>query len=48
METEVLPIAELDFDILSETEKIFMNYKGREPKNVWVEVVTFESNSIDM
>ena len=34
METEVLPIAELDFDILSEAEKIFMNYKGREPKNI--------------
>ena len=48
METEVLPIAELDFDILSEAEKFFMNYKGREPKNVWVEFVTFESNSIDM
>jgi len=48
METEVLPIAELDFDILSEAEKFFLNYKGREPKNVWVEFVTFESNSIDM
>ena len=48
METEVAPIVELDFDILSEAEKFFKNYKGREPKNVWVEFVTFESNSIDM
>ena len=48
METEVLPIAELDFDILSEAEKFFMAYKGREPKNISVEFVTFESNSIDM
>ena len=46
METEVLPIADLDFDILSEAEKFFMNYKGREPKNVWVEFVTFESNAV--
>ena len=48
METEVVPIAELDFDILSEAEKFFMAYKGREPKNIWVEFVIFESNSIDM
>ena len=26
----------------------FKNYKGREPKDVWAEFVTFESNSIDM
>ena len=48
METEIAPIVDLDFDILSEAEKFFKNYKGREPKNVWVEFVTFESNSIDM
>ena len=48
METEILPIAELDFDILSEAENFFLKYKGREPKYVWVEFVTFESNSIDM
>ena len=47
-ETDVLPTVEMDFDILSEAEKFFKNYKGREPKNVWVEFVTFESNSIDM
>ena len=48
METEILPIAELDFNILLEAEKFFVKYEGREPKNVWVEFVTFESNSIDM
>ena len=48
METYIAPIVELDFDILSEAEKFFKNYKGREPKNVWVEFVTFKSNSIDM
>ena len=48
METDISPIVERDFDILSEAEKFFKNYKGREPKNVWVEFVTFESNSIDM
>ena len=36
------------YDILSDAEKFFKKYKGREPKNVWVEFVTFESNSIDM
>ena len=46
METDIAPIVELDFDILSEAEKFFKNFKGREPKNVWVEFVTFESNSI--
>ena len=47
-ETEIAPIVELDFDILSEAEKFFKNYKGKKPKNIWVEFATFESNSIDM
>ena len=36
------------FDILSEAELFFKNYKGREPKDIWAEFVAFESNSIDM
>jgi hypothetical protein len=48
METDSLPTDELDFDTLSEAKAFFKTYKGREPKNVWVEVATFESNSIDM
>ena len=48
METDISPIEDMDFDILSTAEKFFKNYKGREPKNVWVEFVTFESNSIYM
>ena len=48
METDIAPIEEMDFDILSDAEKFFKKYKGREPKNVWVEFVTFESNSIYM
>ena len=48
METDSSPDGELDFDTLSEAEVFFKNYKGREPKNVWVEFATFESNSIDM
>ena len=47
METDITPIVESDFDILSEAEMFFKNYKGREPKNIWVEFATFESNSID-
>ena len=35
--------------ILFQKQKCFFkNYKGREPKNVWVEFATFESNGIDM
>ena len=48
METDISPIEDMDFDTLSTAEKFFKNYKGREAKNVWVEFVTFESNSIDM
>ena len=48
METDITPIVESDFDILSEAEMFFKNYKGREPKNIWVEFAMFESNSIDM
>ena len=48
METDIVHIEEMDFDILSDAEKVFNKYKGREPKNVWVEFLTFESNSIDM
>ena len=48
METDMVTFGDLDFDIPSEAELFFRNYKGREPKNVWAEFVTFESNSIDM
>ena len=48
METDTVTFGDLDFDIPSEAELFFRNYKGREPKDVWAEFVTFESNSIDM
>jgi hypothetical protein len=48
METDLPPIDGLDFDIPSEAEEFYKNYKGRKPKNVWAEFATFESNSIDM
>ena len=48
METDLVTFGTLDFDIPSEAELFFKNYKGREPKDVWAEFVTFESNSIDM
>ena len=38
----------LDFDIPSEAELFYRNWKGKELKNIWVEFATFESNSIDM
>ena len=48
METDVPIFANLDFDIPSEAELFYKNYKGSETKNVWAEFATFESNSIDM
>ena len=48
METDVPTRVDLDFDIPSEAELFYRNWKGREPKNVWAEFATFESNSIDM
>ena len=48
METDITLIVKSDFDILSEAEMFFINYKGRQPKNIWVEFAMFESNSIDM
>ena len=47
METDLVTFGNLDFDIPSEAELFFKNHKGREPKDVWAEFVTFESNSID-
>ena len=48
METDLPTLVDLDFDIPSEAALFFKNYKGWEPKDVWAEIVTFESNSIDM
>ena len=48
MEMEIPPNMEFDFDILTEAEKFYLKYEGREPKNIWVEFATFESNSIDI
>ena len=48
METDLITFDNVDFDIPSEAEFSFKNYKGREPKDIWAEFVTFESNSIDM
>ena len=48
METDLVTFGNLDFNIPSEAEVFFKNYKGREPQDVWAEFVTFESNSIDM
>ena len=48
IETGIPTIGDLDFDMLSEAEMFYRNNKGKEPKNVWAEFATFESNSIDM
>ena len=48
IETDMITFGSLDFDIPLEAELFFKNYKGREPKDVWAEFITFESNSIDM
>ena len=48
METDMVTFGSLFFDIPSEAELFFKNYKGREPKDVWAEFVTFESNGINM
>ena len=48
METDMVTFSDLDFDIPSEAELFFRNYKGRDSKDVWAGFVTFESNSIDM
>ena len=46
--TDLPTLVDLYFDIASEAKVFYKNYKGREPKNVWAEFATFESNSIDM
>ena len=48
METYMVTFGSLDFDIPSEAELFFKNYKGRKPKDICAEFITFESNSIDM
>ena len=48
METVLVTYDNVDFDIPSEAELFNKNYKGSEPKDVWAEFITFESNSVDM
>ena len=38
----MVKFGDLDFDSPLEAELFFRNYKGREPKDVWAEFVTFE------